>query len=57
MPNDIELYRPKAALCKTFADPKIIRACDLVHEVLLNQIEENKELAERINHQISENTT
>ena len=115
MPNDMELYRLKASLCKTFADPrrlmiinelregeklvgdlaktlqlpqavtsrllaflrqhgvviprregknvyyrladpKIIQACDLIHEVLLNQIEENKELAERINHKIPRST-
>lgn len=116
MRHDMELYQLKAALCKTFADPrrlmiinelregekavgdlartlelpqavtsrllaflrerdvviprregvnvyyrltdpKILQACDLVHEVLMNQIEENKELAERINHHIYENTT
>ena len=105
--NKLELYRLKAELCKTFADPtrliiieelrsgersvsdlvrilgipqtsvsrhlallrdrgvaqfrregtgvfysltdaKIGDACDLVHEVLLNQIEKNKKLAERL---------
>ena len=29
-------------------DPKIIEACDLVHQVLLNHLAENKELAERL---------
>jgi len=38
-------------------DPKILQACDLVHEVLMNRIEGNKELAERINHRIYKNTT
>ena len=30
------------------ADAKLAEACDLVHEVLLNQIEKNRELAERL---------
>ena len=105
--HDLELYKLKAELCKTFSDPKrliiieelrdgekavgdlaqvllipqavvsrhlailrnrgvvktrregtnvyyrltnqkIYEACDLVHEILLNQIEENKELAEEL---------
>ena len=29
-------------------DSKIVEACDLVHEILLNQIEKNRELAERL---------
>ena len=29
-------------------DAKIAEACDLVHEVLLNQVEKNRELAERL---------
>ena len=29
-------------------DPKIAQACDLVHEVLLNQINRNKKLAEKL---------
>jgi ArsR family transcriptional regulator len=29
-------------------DPKIVAACDLIHEVLLNSLTENKELAERL---------
>ena len=29
-------------------DSKIGEACDLVHEILLNQIEKNRELAERL---------
>jgi len=36
------------------SNPKIVQACDLIHGVLINQIEENKELAERINHQVPE---
>ena len=29
-------------------DPKIVEACDLIHQVLLNSLTENKELAERL---------
>jgi DNA-binding transcriptional ArsR family regulator len=32
----------------SLTDPKIGEACDLVHEVLLNQIEKNRELSERL---------
>lgn len=32
----------------SLTDPKIGEACDMVHEVLLNQITKNKELAERL---------
>lgn len=32
----------------SLTDPKIGEACDMVHEVLLNQISKNKELAERL---------
>ena len=30
------------------ADSKIIEACDLVHSILLNRIEKNRELADRL---------
>ena len=30
------------------ADPKLITACDLVHEILLGQVERNRELALRL---------
>ncbi len=32
----------------SLTDPKICEACDLVHGILLNQIEKNRELAERL---------
>ena len=32
----------------SLTDPKIGEACDLVHQVLLNQMEKNKELADRL---------
>ena len=32
----------------SLTDPKIGEACDLVHEVLLNQIGKNRELSERL---------
>jgi len=32
----------------SLADPKIIEACDLVHEVLLNQIQKNREMSDRL---------
>ena len=32
----------------SLTDPKISEACDLVHQVLLNQMEKNKELADRL---------
>lgn len=30
------------------SDPSIIAACDLIHQVLLNSLTENKELADRL---------
>lgn len=30
-------------------DPKIVTACDLMHQILLDSLTENKELAERLN--------
>jgi DNA-binding transcriptional ArsR family regulator len=30
------------------ADPKIVEACDLIHQVLLNSLTKNRELAERL---------
>ena len=34
----------------SLADPQIGKACDLVHQVLLNQIEKNRELSEKLIH-------
>ena len=32
----------------SLSDPKILKACDLVHEILLGQIEKNRQLAETL---------
>ena len=32
----------------SLSDPKIGEACDMMHQILLDQIEKNKELAERL---------
>jgi len=32
----------------SLTDPQIMAACDMMHQILLNQIEKNKELAERL---------
>ncbi len=32
----------------SLSDPKITEACDIMHRILLNQIEKNRELAERL---------
>lgn len=32
----------------SLSDPRICEACDLVHQILLNQIAKSKELAERL---------
>ena len=32
----------------SLSDPKIVEACDLIHQVLLNHLEKNRELAERL---------
>lgn len=32
----------------SLTDPKICEACDLVHEILLNKIEKDRELSERL---------
>ena len=32
----------------SLSNPRICEACDLIHEILLKQIEKNKELAERL---------
>jgi len=32
----------------SMADPKIVAACDLIHQVLLNSLSENREQAERL---------
>ena len=34
----------------SLADPQIGDACDLVHQVLLNQIEKNRELSDKLIH-------
>ncbi len=32
----------------SLADPKICDACDLVHQILLNQLEKNRELSDKL---------
>ncbi len=32
----------------SLADPKIVSACDLIHQVLINSLSQNRELAERL---------
>ena len=32
----------------SLSDPKISEACDMMHQILLDQIEKNRELAERL---------
>lgn len=32
----------------SLSDPKIVEACEIMHRILLDQIEKNKELAERL---------
>jgi len=32
----------------SLADPKIVEACDIIHQVLLNHLAQNRELAERL---------
>ncbi len=32
----------------SLSDPKIVMACDLIHEVLINRMEKNRELTERL---------
>ena len=32
----------------SLTDPKIIEACDIIHQVLLNNLAKNRELAERL---------
>ncbi len=32
----------------SLTDPKIVAACDIIHEVLLNSLNKNRELAERL---------
>ena len=32
----------------SLADPKVLATCDIIHEVLLNSLNKNRELAERL---------
>ena len=43
----LKARREGTSVYYSLADPKIVEACDLVHQVLLNRLAENKELAER----------
>jgi ArsR family transcriptional regulator len=40
--------RQGTSIYYSLADPEIFEACDLVHEILLKQIEKNREINERL---------
>ncbi len=44
----VKTRRKGASIYYSLADPKIGEACDLVHRILLNQMEENRKLAEKL---------
>ena len=44
----VQPRREGTTIYYSIADRKIIEACDLVHEILMNQIEKNKEVSERL---------
>ena len=44
----VNFRRAGTSVYYRLADSKIIEACDLVHSILLNQIEKNRELADRL---------
>ncbi len=44
----VKFHREGTSVYYSLSDPKIGDACEMVHEILLDQIEKNKELAERI---------
>ncbi len=46
----VKSRREGANVYYRLSDPKICDACDLVHQILLNQIAKNRELAERLAH-------
>jgi len=44
----VKYRRQGTSVYYSLTDPKIGEACDMVHQILLNQIEKNKQLAERL---------
>lgn len=46
----VKYRREGANIYYSLTDLKICDACDLVHQILLNQIAKNRELAERLAH-------
>jgi len=44
----VKTRRDGTSIYYSLSDPKICEACDIVHEILLNQIKKNGELAEKL---------
>lgn len=44
----VKARREGTTVYYSLTDPRICEACHLVHEILLNQMEKNRELAERL---------
>jgi ArsR family transcriptional regulator len=44
----VQYRREGTSVYYSLSDPKIGDACDMVHQILLDQIEKNRELAERL---------
>jgi ArsR family transcriptional regulator, virulence genes transcriptional regulator len=44
----VQFRKEGTSVYYTLSDPKIGDACEMVHEILLDRMEKNKELAERI---------
>ena len=44
----VNARRDGTSIFYSLSDPKICEACDIVHEILLNQVKKNGELAEKL---------
>ena len=44
----VKTRRDGTSIYYSLSDPKICEACDIVHEILLNQVKKNGELAEKL---------
>ncbi|MDD5338559.1 MAG: metalloregulator ArsR/SmtB family transcription factor [Dehalococcoidales bacterium] len=44
----VKAQRKGTNMIYSLSDPKIIAACDMVHNILLNQIAKDKDMAERL---------
>jgi DNA-binding transcriptional ArsR family regulator len=44
----VQFRREGTSVYYSLSDPKIGDACDMVHQILLNQMEKNRDLAERL---------